>query len=502
MLTKDLLQTTVRGDTIEPRFRDPAEHRDLAATVIDAYEPGRKRAAIDATVADLETHETFKFVRGLSKLLGRRSTFETDAPKPPRALRRAVFERGYVTDDDERAAVLAAVADDVGLSSEAVAANLWADRADEQVLVDAPTIDQERLVREYNLSLAQTLLFDASECTVAVEDGYQRLFRTIGGLGLLYDVAPDLQITVTGPAAMGRKTRKYGTQLAKLLPAVVAAEGWSLTASIETEVGGDERTCTFALDDGDAGLFPDTTVESADYDSAIERDFAARIASLADGWDVTREPTILRAGETVMIPDFGFERGAHDLYLEIVGFWTPEYLQEKIEKVRVVESEAPLLLAVNERLNCTEDDFAGADEVFFYDPDRKVPVKPVLDRLRAIDDRETAADRERLAEREVTLPTAITPVADIAADHDVATAAMADYLADTPGLVSNGQYVPAAEMDRLREEIATLEEVTLDVATDVLTDAGLDQTVLEALGYEIRYTSLDQSEATLRSPDD
>ena len=45
--------------------------------------------------------------------------------------------------------------------------------------------------------------------------------------------------------------------------------------------------------------------------------------------------------------------------LEIVGFWTPEYLDEKLAKIRDADLDH-LLLAVSERLECSPDDFEGS----------------------------------------------------------------------------------------------------------------------------------------------
>ena len=61
-----------------------------------------------------------------------------------------------------------------------------------------------------------------------------------------------------------------------------------------------------------------------------------------------------------MIPDFalGHPDGRRAIF-EIVGFWTPEYLTEKLEKIRTAEIEN-LVIAVSEQLDCASEDF-GAD---------------------------------------------------------------------------------------------------------------------------------------------
>lgn len=52
--------------------------------------------------------------------------------------------------------------------------------------------------------------------------------------------------------------------------------------------------------------------------------------------------------------------------LEIVGLWTPEYLSEKLEKIRRADMDY-LSLAVSERLDCAEENFgAAADRVLWF----------------------------------------------------------------------------------------------------------------------------------------
>jgi predicted nuclease of restriction endonuclease-like RecB superfamily len=505
MLTKDLLEVTKRKPNITPQYRDLDEYRPAAEQVIETYEPGRTRAEIEAAVSDLETHDTFKLVRGLSKLLDRRSEFEHRAPEPPQRLREAVFERGFVTDDSERGTVIEQVARDHDLEAAAVETSLWADRESEAVLVTPPEIGPLELLQQYNLSLTQTLLFDAQELEFTASDNYQEIFGLIGYLGLMYRVDDDLAVTVTGPASLFSKTRKYGTTLAKLIPAIMKAEEWSITAQVETEVSDETRIYEFDLDDSQESLFPERTAVDS-FDSEVERDFATRINSLADGWTVEREPTILRTGTSVMIPDFAFTRerfaeGEPAFYLEVVGFWTPEYLAEKLEKVRIVESEHPLMLAVNETLNCTEGDFeeTNADAVFFYDD--QIPVRPVVSRLNAIDEQHVQRDLEQLRSKGLEVPDdRVVSLEELAAEHQMEPAAVERYIQEqdgNTGIISNARYAPPAVLEAIEDAVDGLESPTLADVNPILDRYGLAQNALEALGYTIAYQTLDQTEATL-----
>ena len=496
MLPKQLLDVRKYKPEIAPIYREPGEYRDVARAVIDAYVAERDRGEIEEAVAGLETHDNVNLVRGLSELLERRSTFETRSPVPPAKLRHAAFRRGYVTGQEEREVVVTAVAEEFELRNADVESGLWADREHRAVLTSPPDIEPEALVRQYNLSLTQTLLFDALELEWRTSDNFQRIFALVKYLGLMYSVDPELRVSVTGPAALFKRTRKYGTTLARLVPSIMQATEWELSAAVETEVSGERRVYDFEIDASQSRLFPDAEpVES--FDSEVERDFATRISALADDWTVIREPTILRADERVMIPDFSFERNGERFYLEVVGFWTPEYLQEKIEKVRAVEREYPLVLAVNSSLDCTEANFAGADEVFFYDD--RIPVKPVMDRLNRIDRRIIEADLEELRERGIELSEEVIDIEALARSEAIEPGALKRYLRKRDqGIISQGTYLNDAALEALRTEIETANGDTLSDVNHILESYDVGQEVLEELGYAIEYVSLDQDEAKIR----
>ena len=48
------------------------------------------------------------------------------------------------------------------------------------------------------------------------------------------------------------------------------------------------------------------------------------------GWRLEREPEPLLAGDVILIPDFALSRGGQRIYLEIAGYWRPEYRERKL----------------------------------------------------------------------------------------------------------------------------------------------------------------------------
>jgi predicted nuclease of restriction endonuclease-like RecB superfamily len=184
-----------------------------------------------------------------------------------------------------------------------------------------------------------------------------------------------------GPLSLFRLTDRYGTALAKLLPMIVInskADGWHIDAWIlRKTMEGKRALYEFKLSDAEAPQLltdpfynyhfsnnnnrneppavitysatslpspppPSSSFSSSSsfsegyFDSAVEEKFARRFEAAASstGWRLIREPDpLIVSGGKALIPDFMFEKYGKRVYLEIVGFWTPEYLERKLKKL-------------------------------------------------------------------------------------------------------------------------------------------------------------------------
>ncbi len=100
------------------------------------------------------------------------------------------------------------------------------------------------------------------------------------------------------------------------------------------------------------------------FDSLVEEGFFQQFKKRKTDWQIHREAEILDLGDTVLIPDFKFTHpDGRWAFLEIVGFWTPEYLNKKLEKLQRVHQKN-MIVAVNKNLNCSRENFKGP--VIFY----------------------------------------------------------------------------------------------------------------------------------------
>jgi predicted nuclease of restriction endonuclease-like RecB superfamily len=118
----------------------------------------------------------------------------------------------------------------------------------------------------------------------------------------------------------------------------------------------------------------------AAFDSLLEQSFAESWGSgRRDGWRLERETEVLHRGQKVFLPDFALRHAdGRCVLLEIVGFWTPEYLRAKTETLRTF-SEQRILVAVALPLRDELPDFPH-DLIVFR---RSLSAEDVLAKLRS-----------------------------------------------------------------------------------------------------------------------
>ena len=138
-------------------------------------------------------------------------------------------------------------------------------------------------------------------------------------------------------------------ELPRYCPIIVANPEWTIKAKVLWRFT--NEICDFKLESQKhAALLKKPYLQTLTYDSSIEETFASQFQAVSSGWVLKREPEPVTAGKQVIIPDFSLEKAGIKIYLEIVGFWTEEYLMRKIEKLKQVE--VTMLLLVNEALAC------------------------------------------------------------------------------------------------------------------------------------------------------
>ena len=399
MLPAELLLTRSRGPYVEPRYVDAeaTQYLELAGELIALFSrhQGRPRRELRQALDHFEGDRTdYRVQRGLVKLLtDERCQFRIDAPLPAEELRREVFalsrEHHPIVAEPNliypvtRQHILEQVALQHALPAESVDQALYADLPENHLLDSFAPPEPDALLHRYNLALAQCLLFRCDLLRLSVKRNlpvrYKQLFKFIKFYRLIHTIQGDpdagYEIHLDGPLSMFRLTQKYGFQMALFLPALLLCTKWKMSASI---VRPDRSRQEFVLDDqcGLVSHYRDQTL----YDSLLEETFAQRFEKARTDWQLERETEIINLKETVMIPDFAFRHAdGRTALLEIVGFWRPEYLRRKLEKLRQAQ-RSDLIVAVSRGLNVSEEDFADLPGGVFFFKNRIQP-REVVEQL-------------------------------------------------------------------------------------------------------------------------
>ena len=311
-------------------------------------------------------------IDALCKLLDDGSTFDRDRRGKAAELRQRVFQlaaarhplvehadRLFETVESE---VKRDIAKQLGQSWLEIEQQLFSDVIDFHRLRKFDRYDDGvSLLARYNVAQVQAALYGASSATVWATEDFKTILRYAKLARLMHDVTRDpdggFRLRLDGPASVLRGTRRYGAAMARFLPALIACRGWRLQARIPTRRGGNRWQWRLQLSDTD-GLH--SHLPSPDeFDSEVERAFAAQWGDAPrEGWSLERESEVLYSGQTVFIPDFVFRHtDGRSVMLEIVGFWTPEYLAKKVKTLHSFRQHAVLVAVAEQTRNkLTEND--------------------------------------------------------------------------------------------------------------------------------------------------
>jgi len=197
MLPLSLLRVRRRCDSIVPLYVESnASTLQIAKLIIDLYSKyfGKKKGLLNSAVSQLENiGYDFKFIRGLAALLDRRCTLVKTSQVEPLDVRRKLFklasEKGVPMSIEARTILLSQVAEELKTTIEILEASFYGDLEDEMTIGCFDPMVPIDLIKQYNLSLTQTLLFNAIELSFTVSGNWQHLFRQIKWLGLIYNVS-------------------------------------------------------------------------------------------------------------------------------------------------------------------------------------------------------------------------------------------------------------------------------------------------------------------------
>ena len=391
MVPERLLQFAVSGTEALPRYLMEADHAWLRI-LIEEYQrfDGKKVAELRERLREplpcyAPEGKAKLAMHVMDRLCGSGRPASPISPRSARSVLFSAAQRSRARREPwDRSSVVSSAAAGLGISPEALLESLFADlSAERRVDLPSPMLAPPELARRANLAVAQGFLQRSSRVTLEVHGGARGVVRQILLRRLLCTVHPRMApgnatIEISGPYSLFKRTTLYGRALASLVPLLRACDRFRLTA--EAMLRGRELIVT--LQSGDPIFFGAELPRR--YDSALEERFAREFRQAAPDWDLIREPEPLRAGDHLIFPDFAIYHRrdpTRRALLEIVGFWTPRYLQAKLERLRA--AGAPdLILCVDDSLNCTNDAWADLRHVVRFK--RRIDVHLVLAKIEAM----------------------------------------------------------------------------------------------------------------------
>jgi predicted nuclease of restriction endonuclease-like RecB superfamily len=375
--------------------------------LIDEYERGvgSKRSELSARLREpLTTPAPRAKQRLAAEVLQRLTEARIVAAVPPREARWEVFREAAIS-KAPRSAVLAVVAAQLGIETASLEAALFADLLSECTASPLPAaLSPERLAAEANLRLVNTWIQRARSLRILAWGNTRALVRQARLHGLIcnvrrapaparirqinppradgFDELPEelsegVELEVSGPLALFRHTALYGRALCAVVPRVLWCHRFELHAACEASPGG--SAATLVVRTGDP-LRPGRELRA--FDSRLEERFAKDFRKAAPDWDLVREPRPLSSDGSLIFPDFELVHrldSARRFLLEIVGFWTPEYLEEKLRKLRVARLEN-VILCIDAARACANAVLPPNSMVLRYT--RRIDVTAVLSLLR------------------------------------------------------------------------------------------------------------------------
>jgi predicted nuclease of restriction endonuclease-like RecB superfamily len=450
-------------------------------------------------------------VRGLAAILDRRCTYVVDSKIDPMSTRVVVFEEASnrrVATLEERNQLLVELGTRMNVSPRDLEESLFKDLEDEQILSGFDAVDPELLVKSYNLSLAQTALFKSVSMEFVASGNWKRIFRDIKRFGLMYSVEKTgdnddgYTIYLDGPLSLFKMTERYGTSLAKLLPTIVSGESWNFKADL-IDRRKNNRILRFEENKNAAPEFASLFFhEEPVFDSSVEEKFASKFNSLNTGWVLRREPEPLIAGRHVLIPDFSFEKYGYKIFMEIVGFWTKEYIERKLSKLASLAPDTEIIVALNENLRCSESKLSEVKAVMVLTYSKEVPVEPIISHLKALEANVEERQVDELRRKGFKeFAGEILNLQDIADARNVSLQILKRALhgTDLNGYRMIGDYLLSESKigsirNKLEEEFTGNETFGLGEASLIIESLGVAVSpteMLSSLGYEIEWNGLD-----------
>jgi predicted nuclease of restriction endonuclease-like RecB superfamily len=355
---------------------------------------GQQRRGLHHQIESLFADEAdcpIRRIQAFCKLLDDKSTFQSDPEGKAAKLRLSVFSEAagfhpLVKQADrlfehDEAKIKSQLSDKLRLPWGQIEQRLYSDvMAFQQLERFEGYPGPLALLSRYNVAQLQACLYRAESIIVSATDDFKTILRYAKLARLLHYIVrlgpSKYRIVFSGPVSVLHQSRRYGVNFAKFLLALLACKGWQMTALLKTPWNIPAKL-SICESDGFTSHLP----SPHEFDSDVEESFAKKFGPNHNGWQMIREGEILHEHQKTFVPDFTFRhKDGTEVLLEIVGFWTPEYLEHRRKTLQQFRHHR-ILIAVPEK--SLRESVSIGKNVLVYKTALKVhPLMKVLERIR------------------------------------------------------------------------------------------------------------------------
>lgn len=356
------------GTELVPRWFGERDHGWLRALLDEhARHVGQRRAELAQRLSEPLSVRAPKAKLDLAvTVLDGLSRTRVVSSVKPRAVRAAVFGAAARVG---RSAAFEHAARELGVAEAELDVALFADLPTERRVRSLGSLSAADLADHANLALAAALLSRASVVHVRVRGDAGTMARRVRRLGLICTARGSdtaLELSISGPFALFRRTELYGRALASLISEIGGLEHWELRATCVLPRLAGEWTLALRAEQR---VLPRRECEIS---TAVVDRLARELGKLAPRWQVVRDPPPIDAGDALVFPDLELrhrEDPARRWRIEVAGFWT----RESIAARTALEH---FILCVDGRRGCSDTALPHGAHVLRYG--RRVDPRAVL----------------------------------------------------------------------------------------------------------------------------
>ncbi len=547
-----------------------------------------KKSVIRNKILELEKklNVDHKLVQGLYELINRRCKYieysdilnDNDICvnnliqcKDPILLRKLVFEEssrnGLAITIDDRRKILEKIAVKLKTPINIIEKLLWIDLEENQIIRSYDQITPEELTGWYNLSILQTLFFNCTSIEISLQGGtnWKKVLRLVKKFGLMYtlkevpkkiseenknfiknehhyiDSHSQIEDTsiiclIDGPLSIFKMHEKYGTAIAKIIPSIVMLDRWRINASIIRKTISASKICEFCISNYESILFmfPSNKFKKENlmeineslFDSKVEEIFAKKFELFNRGWELIREPDpLILTDNRAFIPDFLIRKYDIQIYVEIIGFWTDEYLKRKLNKITDIlnqkKDKIEFFFLINQDSSVAKYSIQNTikeiekinSHNFIYYKNSNITIKPIIDHLKSLDEimitKITESEKERIIEIiEEGLnhsKTDVISLKEISKKYDFSMESINHSINLYQKNCSNSFYkideflISTKKLNLIKEQLKNI--IKLEEALKILKYNNIPEAcwiqIIQILGYNILWNGIDVYNATI-----